>query len=257
MSSVSLVPTMGALHDGHVGLFKKAGELAETVAISIFVNPSQFNDQADLTAYPRQEERDIEIAKDAGVSMVFAPTEETMASTGFTSVSAGSLGTVWEGEHRPGHFDAVATVVLRLFNIVSPDIAVFGEKDFQQCVVLQDMVNQLNLDVELHFLPTIREDSGLALSSRNKRLSNDALKVAPELFRALSAISKAALTARADYNFSVNAESESLKKMGFRIEYLSCINPITLEPKSEPSRGDRLIVAAWLDGVRLIENVQI
>ena len=183
---VALVPTMGALHDGHLALLRAAREAADTVVMSLFVNPSQFGDDADLASYPRDEEHDLEQAAAVGVDVVFAPTVDEMYPPGFqTWVDVTELGAVLEGEHRPGHFRGVATVCLKLFTIVRPDLVFFGQKDAQQVEVLRRMIHDLALETELHVVPTVRDADGLALSSRNAALDPEERRRAGALPRAL------------------------------------------------------------------------
>jgi len=185
--TVGLVPTMGALHGGHLSLLRRARAECDTVVMSLFVNPTQFGDPADLNGYPRDEERDLAVAADAGVDLVFAPSAGEMYPPGFqTWVDVQELGAVLEGRHRPGHFRGVATVCLKLFTIVRPDLAYFGQKDAQQVAVLRRMVDDLALEVDLRALPTVRDADGLALSSRNARLTPDERQRALALPRALA-----------------------------------------------------------------------
>lgn len=193
--SVGLVPTMGALHDGHLSLLQAARDECDTVVMSLFVNPTQFGDAADLDGYPRDEERDLAIAAGAGVELVFAPSVQEMFPPGFqTWVEVEKLGAILEGLSRPGHFRGVATVCLKLFTIVHPDRAYFGQKDAQQVAVLRRLVHDLALELELRVLPTVRDDDGLALSSRNARLTPEERRRALALPRALA--TKDAATAR-------------------------------------------------------------
>jgi pantoate--beta-alanine ligase len=185
--TVGLVPTMGALHDGHRSLLRAARAECDTVVMSLFVNPAQFGDEGDLAHYPRDEERDLAAAAEAGVDVVFAPADEEMYPPGFqTWVDVVDLGAVLEGEHRPGHFRGVATVVLKLFTIVRPDRAYFGQKDAQQVEVIRRMIHDLALEIELHVVPVVRDADGLALSSRNALLSPDERRRALALPRALA-----------------------------------------------------------------------
>ena len=184
---LGLVPTMGALHAGHLSLLEAAHRECDTVVMSLFVNPTQFGDTSDLTAYPRDEAQDLAAAAEAGVDLVFAPTAAEMYPAGFqTWVEVAELGSILEGEHRPGHFRGVATVCLKLFTIVRPDIAYFGSKDAQQVAVLRRMAIDLALELEIRDLPTVRDADGLALSSRNARLSSDERELALALPRALA-----------------------------------------------------------------------
>ena len=185
-SSVGLVPTMGAFHAGHISLFEAARAENDVVVVSLFVNPAQFGTGEDLARYPRDEERDATLAEEAGVDVLFAPSAEEMYPAGFaTWVDVGELGEKLEGEFRPGHFRGVATVCLKLFNIVGPDRAYFGQKDAQQAAVVKQLVRDLNLGLEIRVVPTVRDDDGLALSSRNAYLSPEEREAALALPRAL------------------------------------------------------------------------
>jgi pantoate--beta-alanine ligase len=184
---VGLVPTMGALHGGHEALLGAARRGCDTVVMSLFVNPAQFGDPADLNGYPRDEGRDLEVARAAGVDVVFAPTAAELYPAGYqTWVEVTELGAILEGEHRPGHFRGVATVCLKLFTIVRPDVAYFGQKDAQQVEVLRRLIADLHLELELAVVPTVRDPDGLALSSRNARLSAEVRARALALPRALA-----------------------------------------------------------------------
>jgi pantoate--beta-alanine ligase len=185
--TIALVPTMGALHEGHVSLFRAARSEADVVVASLFVNPAQFNDGADLNGYPRDEAHDAAVAEAGGVDLLFAPGTEEMYPPGFqTWVDVEQLSAGLEGVHRPGHFRGVATVCLKLFNVVRPQLAYFGQKDAQQVAVLRRMIRDLNLEVELRVLPTVRDADGVALSSRNARLSPEERERARSLPRALA-----------------------------------------------------------------------
>ena len=192
-ASIGLVPTMGALHEGHLSLLRAARAENETVVMSLFVNPAQFGDETDLTDYPRDNERDLGLAEETGVDIVFAPTAGEMYPPGFqTWVDVTELGSILEGRFRPGHFRAVATVVLKLFTIVRPDRAYFGQKDAQQAEVIRRMIHDLALEIELRVLPTVRDADGLALSSRNVLLSAEERERALALPRALATRDKQA-----------------------------------------------------------------
>ncbi|MGH3063831.1 MAG: pantoate--beta-alanine ligase [Gaiellaceae bacterium] len=185
--TVGLVPTMGSFHDGHLSLFHAARDENDSVVVSLFVNPAQFDDQGDLATYPREEERDAELAEAAGVDVLFAPSAEELYPDGFeTWVEVERLGSILEGVVRPGHFRGVATICLKLFNLVRPNRAYFGQKDAQQAAVVRRMVRDLNVPVEIRVVPTVRDADGLALSSRNTLLSPDERKQALALPRALA-----------------------------------------------------------------------
>ncbi len=232
---MGLVPTMGALHAGHLSLLAAAREECETVVMSLFVNPAQFGDSGDLNGYPRDEARDLSAASEAGVDLVFAPSVDEMYPPGFqTWVDVSELGAVLEGEHRPGHFRGVATVCLKLFTIVRPDIAYFGQKDAQQVAVLQRMIADLSLELELRALPTVRDPDGLAVSSRNTLLS------APE--RALALALPRALETR-----DPDRAREQLVGVGVDVDY------VAIAPFDPPV----LAAAVRVGSTRLIDNVPL
>src|SRR5712691_12020436 len=199
-ASIGLVPTMGAFHDGHLSLMRRAREQCDRVVVSLFVNPTQFNEQADLDRYPRDELRDAVLAAEAGVDFLFAPPVEQVYPPGFaTTVSVAGVTESLEGAHRgPGHFDGVATVVTKLFNIVSPDVAYFGQKDAQQVVVIRQLVRDLDMPVRIEVCPIVREPDGLALSSRNVLLSGAERARATALHRALVAVQESVAAGEQD-----------------------------------------------------------
>lgn len=253
--SVALVPTMGALHDGHLSLVRAARTRAGVVVVSLFVNPSQFNDAADLDAYPRDEARDAVLAATAGADVLFAPGQHEIYRGGAaTTVTVrGPLTATLEGVHRgAAHFDGVTTVVAKLFNIVQPDIALFGRKDAQQALVIRRLVRDLDIPVRIDVEPTVRDGDGLALSSRNARLDAGARERALALPEALHAA--AAALAEGAGAREVEAQGmRALRDHGLDPEYFSVVDPVTLAPTDRP---DALIVAAAVvDGVRLIDNV--
>ena len=255
---VALVPTMGALHDGHLALVDRAEELAERVAVSIFVNPLQFNDKADLARYPRQEAADLAKLREAGCDLVWLPSPAELYPDGFaTAISVAGISALWEGEHRPGHFDGVATVVAKLFVEVAPDIALFGEKDFQQLAVIRRMTADLGLGVEIIGVPTVRDGDGLALSSRNALLSADERGRAVALPRALEA-ARNAIREGAEVADVLRTAKQSLIDAGFlKIDYLALIDEGTLEPLDGFREPARLIVAATIGSIRLIDNLAV
>jgi pantoate--beta-alanine ligase len=257
--SVGLVPTMGAFHDGHVALMRAARERCDEVVVSLFVNPAQFGDAADLAAYPRTEEADTAIAGAAGVDAIFAPAAAEMYPDGFaTAVTVGGLGEVLEGAERgPGHFAGVCTVVCKLLTIVAPDVAYFGQKDAQQVVVVRRMVRDLNLPVEIATVPTVREPDGLAMSSRNGRLGPDDRERATALHAGLRA-ARAAL--RADPRDPRGAEAAGAAAMhaaGVAPEYLAIVDPDTLEPVGTGAERVLVVVAARVGPARLIDNLPL
>ena len=241
--SVALVPTMGALHDGHVQLIKHARPLGDTLVASIFVNPTQFAPGEDFEEYPRTFDADLERCAEAGVDVVFAPTVDTMYPTGLDStvmVDPGPLGSVLEGAVRPGHFRGVLTVVAKLFGLVRPDVAVFGEKDYQQLVLIRQMAQALCLGVDVQGCPTVRDADGLALSSRNAYLSPDEREQATALYRAL----RAGAAAAADGPDAVLAAAHSvIDEAPVDLDYLTLTDPDLGEPVPR-TRSERRAQAA-------------
>lgn len=252
---------MGAFHEGHVSLIKAARVACDTVFVSLFVNPTQFGPTEDYTRYPRDEERDCALAAEAGVDFVFAPSAEEMYPSKDTIVKVEGVTALWEGAHRPGHFDGVATVVCKLFNIIRPDVAFFGLKDYQQCAVIRSMVRDLNMSVRLDFCETVREHNGLALSSRNRYLSPAARETAAGLYGELSrlacALTDAAPRSREAVESLVEPAIEALERAGFSVDYLALVDPVTLEPLETLPGHARLIAAVRLGSVRLIDNVAV
>ena len=235
--TTGLVPTMGALHAGHRALLRQARSDCDVVVMSLFVNPTQFGPGEDLDRYPRDEERDRAIAAAEGVDSIFAPTVEEMYPEGFsTMVSAGDVGSRFEGAHRPGHFDGVATVVLKLFNRLRPDIAYFGQKDAQQLAVIRRMTADLDLGVEIRAVETVREPDGLAIASRNAYLSPEERRRASSLHRALVARDPGLVEGDVDYLAVVDADT-----------FLEV----------EPRPGALVIGAARFGSTRLIDNIRV
>lgn len=232
-NTIGFVPTMGALHAGHVSLIKRSLQENELTVVSIYLNPTQFNNQADLANYPVSWEDDCKILKELGVDFLFAPSYDTIYPDEYTyKIVESDISNKLCGAARPGHFDGVLTVVMKFLNIVSPDKAYFGEKDFQQLELIRGMVGAFFMDVEIIGCPLIREDDGLAMSSRNRRLSSAARQLAPRLYETL--ISSDLCT--------VPGKRQALEQDGFTVDYLEVIN-------------DRLYAAVFLDDIRLIDNV--
>lgn len=256
---VALVPTMGALHAGHIALVEDGLRRADAVIASIFVNPRQFGAGEDLTRYPRRERADAQMLEKAGCAILWAPAVETIYPAGFsTNVSVSGVSELLEGESRPGHFDGVATVVLKLLNQVAPDIALFGEKDWQQLAVVRRMATDLDLSVEIVGVPIVRDDQGLALSSRNAYLAEDELAAARTLPRALG--EAAAAIARGEPAAAALAMATTrLAEAGFTdIDYVTLRDAETLTPID--TVGDtpaRLLAAARMGPARLIDNLPI
>jgi len=253
---IGLVPTMGALHEGHLSLLRRAREQCDVVVMSLFVNPSQFNEAADLAAYPRTEKRDLELAEREGVDFVFVPSPEEIYPPGFaTTVSVAGLTEPLEGQHRGrAHFDGVTTVVTKLLNIVSPDVAYFGQKDAQQAIVIGRLVADLNIPVRIQVCPTAREPDGLAMSSRNVLLSPDQRASAPSLHRALHAIQVAVDEGERDPAAARARALAELPCTELELEYLELVSPDTLAPLTRLDGEALAVIAARIGATRLIDN---
>ncbi len=266
--SVGFVPTMGALHAGHLALVERSRELAGRTVVSIFVNPTQFDRADDLDAYPRTPERDADLLREAGADLLFLPPVEAIYPPGdATRVRVAGPAEGLEGATRPGHFDGVATVVTRLFNLVAPDLAVFGEKDAQQLAVVRRMVRDLHQPVEIVGHPTVREDDWLAMSSRNARLSTEDRRRALALSRALAAARQAAAAGQRDAGSLRRAMRDVLEAAltagdtpdgSDPVEYAEVVDGETFQPVDRLPESGRVIlpVAAWVGGIRLIDNLQ-
>lgn len=257
--TIGLVPTMGALHDGHLSLVKLASKKADRVVASIFVNPTQFAPNEDLARYPRDEAGDVAKLTDAGTDLVWAPSVSEMYPEGFsTSVKPGNAALTLEGEFRPQHFGGVATVCCKLFSQVMPDIAVFGEKDFQQLTVLRQMVRDLDLPLKLIGAPTRREKDGLAMSSRNAYLTPAERKIAPALFAALTELATS-VAEGADIKAATDKAKRSILAAGFaKIDYVTVRDAETLnDAEKATARPLRVLAAVHLGKTRLIDNVAV
>ncbi|WP_447893133.1 pantoate--beta-alanine ligase [Pseudomonas marginalis] len=257
---IGFVPTMGNLHSGHASLVSKAVQQADFVVASIFVNPLQFGAGEDLDKYPRTLAADQEKLLQAGCNLLFAPTVEEMypgGMTGQTRVSVPQLSEGLCGASRPGHFEGVATVVSKLFNMVQPDMAVFGQKDYQQLAVIRAMVHDLNMPIQIIGEPTVRADDGLALSSRNGFLSEEQRAIAPVLYRSLSQI--AAAIKSGDHDFArLRAEQvQQIEAAGLRLDYLEVRQGLHLRAATAEDRDIVILVAAFLGTTRLIDNLHV
>jgi pantoate--beta-alanine ligase len=258
---IAFIPTMGALHEGHLALIKKGLELAEIVVVSIFVNKAQFNDLNDYEKYPKQIEKDLEFLQNSGATHVFLPEDSEIFPESFAfKIIATKLINCLCGSARIGHFEGVALIISKLFNIVKPTIAIFGEKDFQQVLVIKKLIEDLNFDVEVFSHETIREENGLAMSSRNQRLSDLSKIKAANLFQILTEIKSEVQNAPNEIKKILQKKHEKLLKIGFeKIDYLEIrdekeLNLITNFDQQKPSR---IFVAAYLDKIRLIDNMSL
>ncbi len=255
---VGVVPTMGALHDGHLSLARAAKRDCERVIVTIFVNPKQFNNPEDLKKYPRTEEADATLLESVGVDVVFAPLPDEVYPEGFaTTVSVAGVSEPLEGAMRPGHFDGVATVVAKLFGMTEAQRAYFGQKDWQQLQVVQKLVADLNLPVHIVGCETVREADGVAMSSRNARLSADARQKAPALYAAMTQAA-AAIHHGMPETLALQNAGEAVLAAGFEsVEYIELRDAATLMPSFAADRPKRMLAAAWLQGVRLIDNIPV
>lgn len=255
--AIGLVPTMGALHEGHQSLIRKARLSCDAVVVSLFLNPRQFESGEDLARYPRSFTADAALCRTAGVDVLFAPSRRDIYPPGFrTSVAVGDLGQRWEGARRPGHFEGVATVLTKLFSIVRPTVTFFGQKDFQQSVIVARLVEDLNLGIRLVVCPTVRERDGLALSSRNRLLTPAQRRAAPVLHEALQAGRTAILRGvRFGTQISRAMQKVLVTEPQMKLDYLAVCDPDTLEPLPQVTKTAVLLGAVRLGRVRLIDNL--
>ena len=254
-SGIGLVPTMGFLHEGHLSLIRRARADCEVVVVSLFVNPKQFADGEDLDAYPRDEARDAALAEQAGADILFVPAHAVVYPDGFaTTVEVAGLTDALCGAARPGHFAGVTTVVTKLFNMVGPDVAYFGQKDAQQALVIRKLVRDLDMPVRIEVCPTVREPDGLAMSSRNAYLSAEEREQALALNRALRAAEEAVRAGRAEADDVLAAAREQLQKAGVEPEYLELRSAKDLAPVERVNGSTLLAVAAQVGRARLIDN---
>lgn len=259
---IALVPTMGNLHQGHLALVKEAKKVAQKVVVSIFVNPMQFDRSEDLINYPRTLENDLKLLEENDIDAVFTPTPEVMYPQGLelqSYVEVPDLCNSLEGQLRPGHFRGVATIVSKLFNIVQPDYACFGLKDFQQVALIKEMVKDLNFQIKIIEVPIVRHEDGLAFSSRNNRLNQAERSIAPRLHLIISELAKKLSEKKsfADVQDDVEATINKLDNNGFKTDDLTLVDATTLSPDIKNSTKIAILVAAYLGKVRLIDNLVV
>ncbi|MEQ9089932.1 MAG: pantoate--beta-alanine ligase [Balneola sp.] len=256
---VAFVPTMGALHEGHLSLIRMAHKHADAIVVSIYVNPEQFAPHEDFGTYPRTIEADLKLCKEENVDVVFMPDTETMYGSGkkYFSIDIEELNVHLDGGSRPGYFQGIALVVNKLFNIVNPDLAVFGQKDYQQFRIIEQMVNEFNHPVELLMAPIGRAEDGLALSSRNAYLSLEERALAPSLYRALTYVAQQIENGVMEPSLLISHQQDELEAKGFENDYLSVYSLDTLQPVDKLSTGNSyvLAIAAYLGKTRLIDNL--
>ncbi len=254
--TIGFVPTMGYLHEGHISLVKSSKDLCNITIVSIFVNPKQFGPNEDYNRYPRDTEKDKKLLLENGIDALFIPTVEVIYPKGFsTSINIGSMANILEGVFRPEHFDGVCTVVAKLFNIINPDKAFFGEKDYQQLKIIQKMVKDLNFDIEIIPVPTKREQDGLAMSSRNTYLSVSDRKRASSVYKSLLKAKKLFDEGIRDSYIIIN---DMMKELDVdSVDYIKIVDKDGLEEKSIPDKGDRVLLAVKIGSTRLIDNIEL
>lgn len=251
---------MGALHEGHLSLIRQSAQANEETFVSIFVNPTQFAPHEDLARYPRPFERDCELAEKAGANYLFAPSVDEIYTQNPTMIAVPEVTKLFEGERRPGHFEGVATIVNKLFNIVQPTHAYFGRKDLQQCAVILKMVRDLNLNVAVEIIETVREQDGLAMSSRNQYLNSEDRLKAPKIYQELKNARNFLIdssVSAASVKQSLQEASNHLESQGFQVDYFDLVNIESFFPTTEINDNSYLVVAARLGTTRLIDNIKI
>jgi len=259
-AKVSFVPTMGNLHQGHLTLVKKGQQHADISVVSIFVNPMQFNNQSDLDNYPKTLAEDCAKLEQAGVDIVFTPSAGIIYPNGLnaqTFIEVPGMSDCLEGELRPGHFRGVSTIVTKLFNLVQPDVACFGEKDFQQLSIIQQMVTDLAMPINIIPVATVRETSGLAMSSRNVKLSADEKLIAPKLAEVMNDLGKSVQSNLENCKQLIKDASQTLDQLGFKTDKIHVVDPITLAPLNAASKRAVVLMAAFLGETRLIDNLVV
>ncbi|PPC62321.1 pantoate--beta-alanine ligase [Pantoea sp. ICBG 1758] len=257
---IALVPTMGNLHDGHLTLVDEARQRADVVVVSVFVNPMQFDRADDLARYPRTLQDDCEKLNRHGVDLVFAPAPQAIYPQGTenqTFVEVPVLSALLEGASRPGHFRGVATVVSKLFNLVQPDVACFGEKDFQQLAIIRKLVADMGFDIDIVGVPTVRAKDGLALSSRNGYLTADERRLAPGLSQVMQSMAERLSNGERHIDEIIEQANAALQEKGFRPDGLAICDASTLQPLTVESQRAVILMAAWLGNARLIDNQQV
>lgn len=257
---IGFVPTMGNLHAGHLSLVQEAKQHADIVVVSIFVNPLQFGADEDLDNYPRTLEADSEHLRSLGVDVLFTPTAEAIYPRGLeqqTFVEVPGISYMICGASRPGHFRGVATIVSKLFNMVQPNSAFFGEKDYQQVQVIKAMVTDLSMNLSVHAVPTMRHEDGLAMSSRNGYLTADERQIAPLIYQTITRIRESIESGRRDFNQLINTENNVLSQAGFKPDYIEIRDAFTLQPASFEGKELVILIAAFLGKTRLIDNIQV
>lgn len=254
---VGFVPTMGALHLGHKQLLDESRKVCQVSVASIFVNPTQFGPGEDFEKYPQTLDSDLDLCKSAGVDVVFLPTASEMYKDMLTNVSVTGVSEAYEGKFRPGHFDGVATVVLKLFNIVQPSQAFFGLKDLQQCAVIRKMVSDLGLSIQLSFVETVRLPSGLAMSSRNKYFSEPERESASFFYKSLSRAAKQIISKQETAEIALEECTNELTIRKFSVDYIDLVDPETMKPVYQITESLRIVGAVKYANVRLIDNVPL
>ncbi len=257
--STAFVPTLGNLHEGHLSLVRKAKEVADRVVVSIFINPTQFDRAEDLAAYPRTVDADLALLKKEGVDLVFLPHADEMYPKGnATRVEVDGISDILEGDSRPGHFSGVATIVAKLFNLVQPDISIFGEKDYQQLMLIRRMQQDLDFGIDIISAPTAREPSGLAMSSRNHYLDeHQRNQIAPGLYAEMCQIRDSILSGDREYSKLQLASAGNLNRQGFRTDYIEVRNANDLSVAQSNDQELVILVSAWLGKARLIDNLTV
>ncbi|MCS7005710.1 MAG: pantoate--beta-alanine ligase [Cytophagales bacterium] len=259
--SIGFVPTMGALHEGHLSLIRASKQENDCTVCSIYVNPTQFNNSEDLIKYPRNIEKDCQLLQSENCDILFAPTDAEMYPQGFHAelikIHFGTIETILEGAYRPGHFQGVGLIISKLFNIIHPTRAYFGLKDLQQCFIIKKLVSDLSYRIELRFCPTVREKDGLAMSSRNALLSDEARQLAPQIYQTLLQVQKALEQGYSTQGAIHFGKHFLLQQKEFQLEYLEIVNFETFEFLESVQKNTKIAIclAAWLKNVRLIDNL--